>query len=352
MADVVVIGGGIAGCSLAWEATRAGMDVVLLERERDLGVHTTGRSAAQYLRGYGNSVTQPLSEASDPLFDELEREWDVELRTPLPLLVIGRARFDELHELSGLAPVEPADAVARCPALRGELIAAAAVDDAARALDVAALHSGYARGYPIMRGRRIEALRRSAGGWTVELDGSETLAAPALVNAAGAWADEVAALAGVRPAGLTPLRRTLFTCPLRGFEGTECWPLVYDADGRFYFKPEPGQLLLSPAEETPAPPGDPRPDELDVARALEDVNAATTLELRHVRTAWTGLRTFAPDRSPVVGARADEPGFFWYAGQGGTGIQMAPELARLGTAVICGGTHALADAVSPDRAGL
>ena len=156
MLDVVVIGGGIAGCSFGWAATQAGLDVVLVERERDLGVHTTGRSAAQYLRGYGSSVTQPLSAASDPLFDELERAWEVTLRTPLPLLVIGRSEFDvgAVHELAGLTAVSPAAAVARCPALREELIATAAVDDDGQAIDVAALHAGYARGYPILRGRR------------------------------------------------------------------------------------------------------------------------------------------------------------------------------------------------------
>jgi D-arginine dehydrogenase len=163
-----------------------------------------------------------------------------------------------------------------------------------------------------------------------------SLAADVVVNASGAWADVVASLAGARPVGIRPLRRTLFTSPVRWPEPIHGWPFVADCGERFYFRAEHDQVLVSPADEGPDVPRDATPDELDIARALEAVNQFTTLGLRSVRSAWAGLRCFVADRTPVVGCRDAEAGFFWFAGQGGYGIQMAPALARLGAALLLG----------------
>jgi D-arginine dehydrogenase len=199
-------------------------------------------------------------------------------------------------------------------------------------------------------GAPVTALARSGSWWRATVGGAPVEVA-AVVNAAGAWADDVAALAGVAPVGLRPLRRTAFTatCDL----DTTGWPLVNDVDERWYFKPEgPGQLLCSLADETLSDPCDAKPDEADVALGLDRINEATTLGLRHVRTAWAGLRTFAPDRDLVLGADRAEPSFFWSAGQGGYGIQTAPAVGALVAAAVLGGglpAELAATGVRPER---
>jgi D-arginine dehydrogenase len=172
-----------------------------------------------------------------------------------------------------------------------------------------------------------------AGSWVVTTP-SEVYETDVVVNAAGAWCDEIAALAGVRPIGLRPLRRTAFTCPAPDGVDVRSWPLVADIDDRFYFKPEGPQLLCSLADETPSPPCDAVAEPVDVALAIERINEATTLDLRHVRRAWAGLRSFVADRTPVVGFDPEAPGFCWLAGQGGYGIQTAPAMARAAAGLV------------------
>jgi D-arginine dehydrogenase len=196
-------------------------------------------------------------------------------------------------------------------------------------IDVAALHQAYvqgmrARGGVIHRATPVVALARQGEAWSVTTP-SDVFETEVVVNAAGAWCDEVAALAGIPPIGLQPLRRTAFTCPAPEGVDVRSWPLV---DERFYFKPEGPQLLCSLADETPSPPCDAVAEPLDVALAIERINEATTLELRHVRRAWAGLRSFVADRTPVIGIDPLAPGFCWLAGQGGYGIQTAPAMAR------------------------
>jgi D-arginine dehydrogenase len=167
-------------------------------------------------------------------------------------------------------------------------------------------------------------------------DGSgEQHRAQVVVNAAGAWCDEVAARCGVAPIGIIPLRRTVFTVPA-GDVDAKAWPMVVDSAEAFYVKPETGQFLCSPMDETPATPGDLRPEPLDIARTIETIDEVTTLAPRRVLTSWAGLRSFAPDRLPVVGFAPDHPGLFWYAGQGGVGVQTSPALSLLGAAVLAG----------------
>jgi D-arginine dehydrogenase len=234
------------------------------------------------------------------------------------------------------------EAYSRCPVLVRERHAPVAVlEPDAMDIDVAALHQAYVQGLraragTIHRNAPVVAIERGDNGWRVRTPSGEFDTA-LVVNAAGAWCDEIAAHAGLPRIGLQPLRRTAFTCAAPDDVDVRSWPLVADVDDRYYFKPEGPQLLCSLADETPSPPCDARPEEVDVALAIERINAATTLELRHVRRAWAGLRTFAPDRSLVIGIDPDAPGFCWLAGQGGYGIQTAPAAARAAVGLVTEG---------------
>jgi D-arginine dehydrogenase len=324
MVDVLVIGGGIAGVSIAYELA-ADARVLLVEAEPELARHTTGRSAAIYAPSYGGPVVREYTKASADLFGD-------DVLTPHPALWIavddeGVERIEKLDA----EPITAQQAVEMCRVLRPPL--AAAVDRTAQDIDVMALHTRYVRGLrerggEIRTGTPVTELRRDGDGWVCG-----DVKADIVVNAAGAWADRIAELAGVPPIGLRPLRRTLAIVPA---EADPAWPTVADAADRFYFRPDSGGLMISPADETPSDPCDAKPDEADVALALERVNAVTTLGLRSVRTTWAGLRSFVADREPVVGAWPDHPGFVFFAGQGGYGIQMAPALARTGADIALG----------------
>ena len=337
MADVLVIGGGMAGISIAYELA-AHARVVLVEAEPALAVHTTGRSAAIFAPSYGGPVIRTLTAASAPRYRALETELDTPpLLTPRTVLWLG-ADEEGAARLDGYPAerISPAAARALCPVLRE--VTAAARDDSASDIDVMALHDGYrrglrARGGTISTASPVTEITRDGAGWRVVA--GDVVTAAVVVDAAGAWADEVATLAGIRTIGLRPLRRTAAIASGTA-EIDPAWPLVGDAADRYYFRPEGRHLLISPSDETPSEPCDAKPDELDVALAMERINAHTTLGLRHVHAAWAGLRSFVADRMPVVGAWPDQPGFAFFAGQGGYGIQMAPALAALGAAAVLG----------------
>lgn len=343
MTRAVVVGGGIAGVSVAAELAALGAAVTLVEAERQLAQHTTGRSAAMYLPTYGPPVVRALTAASLVDFARLSEVHGAPLLSPRACVYVARPGSSVGHLLEESPTLRRAtaeEALERFPPLRPSRVVEAAVDDSGSDIDVLGLHQAYVRllrsaGGEIVRGERVASIARDGGGWRVG-----DRACDVVVDAAGAWGDVVAALAGVRPVGLEPLRRTLLTSPSSRVD--ERWPLVADADWRFYCKPEGSQLLVSPADETPSAPCDARPEEEDVARALDAVNEATDLDLLSVRASWAGLRTFTPDRSPVAGCRRDEPGFAWSVGQGGYGIQMAPGLARVAAAL------ALGEPVPPD----
>ncbi|HEV7763211.1 MAG TPA: FAD-dependent oxidoreductase [Acidimicrobiales bacterium] len=355
--DVAVIGGGMAGMSIAAElaATRS---VLVLEQEAQLAHHATGRSAAAFLESYGGPEIRALTRASRPLLEAAAV--DAPLLAPRPLLwVAGPGRERAVAELcgrqAGLVALGPADVRQVCPALRPDWVSAAAVEPDAQDLDVAGLHQSYVRaagrgGVAVARDSRLLAATHDGQRWHLHHAGG-TVVAPVVVNAAGAWADAVAGLFGAPPCGLRPLRRTIVIArtgsPVPG-DG----PLVADVDDGFYFRPEGPHVLLSPADETPSEPCDARPDEADVALALERVNEATTLGLRSVVTTWAGLRTFAPDRVPVVGYDPRIPGLLWLAGQGGYGIQTAPALARLAATLLTGERSPAAPPIDLDLAAL
>ena len=354
--DIAVVGGGIAGASVAHElaATRS---VVLLEAEPEPGTHSTARSAATWIPGHGVATVRALVTASGPRFARLAAELDAPaLLAPRAVLLVAtdddgeaalaRHLAERAGEPDAAVPLDPDEARRRCPALRD--VRAAAVVETAADVDVDALHRGYlrglrARGGTVRTRARVVALHRDGDGWAVRLADGAVLHAGEIVDAAGAWADVVADAAGVPRIGLTPLRRTIAVArvpdPARlAAPDGRLLPMVCEAADRWYFKADGTNLLVSPADETPAAPGDARPDELDVALALERVEEVTGLGLRSVVTSWAGLRSFVPDRRPVVGAWPDHPGFWFVAGQGGSGIETAPALSALAAAVITGGT--------------
>jgi D-arginine dehydrogenase len=342
-ADVAVVGAGIAGVGAAYELA-PDASVVVLEQEREPAYHTTGRSAAMFLESYGGERVRALTQASRAAFEEVGT-----LLRPRPLLWVRNPDEPADHDIAGgatLRPATPAEARDLCPALRPDWTAGALLEPDAQEIDVLGLHQHFLGGAR-RRGVRVAVSARVLGG---RHDGDrwhlDTAAGPvrarSVVAAAGAWADALATLLGVTPVGLTPMIRTALVARAAVDQG---WPLVSDLAETFYFRPEGTGLLISPADETPSEPHDARPDDLTVALALERVNAATTLNLRSVHTAWAGLRTFAPDRDPVVGADPDHPSFCWLAGLGGFGIQTAPALARLAAAAVRAAADGSADPV-------
>ncbi len=350
-ADFVVIGGGIAGASAAYELAAHGR-VVLLEREAVCGHHTTGRSAAVFTEAYEKGAVRGLALASRSFLEEPPAGFgDGAILSPRGFMMIGTR--DQAHLVasayeSARAAVPavrwltPDQAMAVCPVLRPGYVEAATLEPEARTIDVHALHQGYLtalrrRGGEVRTGATVIGLRPRRASWHIELAEGAHVAAAAVVNAAGAWAEEVGALAGAPPIGLRPLRRTAFTfAPPEGLD-LDGIPMVVDAEELFYFKPEGPQFLASLAEETPMAPHDVRHDEADVALAIERIEAATTMRIRHVRSAWAGLRSFVADRNPVIGPEPGLPGFYWLAGQGGFGIMTSPAAARTLAAFATGG---------------
>ena len=345
MSRIVVIGGGIAGVSAAFALAEhvTHPEVMLIEAEPQLAHHTTGRSAALYIENYGTGPTRTLTKASSGYFHE-----PPDGLTDAPLLerrgVLSVARpdqeetFDEiLAQGTAVNPdigeIAVAEALELFPVLRGDRLSRAMFEPGASSIDVGGLHQSFVRGLR-QRGAMVapsttaESISADGDGWRI--DTSEgPLRADAVVNAAGAWGDEVARRAGLEPVGLQPLRRTAFMVD-RPATLPEKAPLTAEVEHKqWYLKPDGAQILCSPADETPSEPCDAKAEEVDIARAIDDINAATTLGIRSVRSSWAGLRTFSPDRTMVIGPDPEHPTFIWCVGQGGTGIQTAPAAGQL-----------------------
>ncbi|MEO3752399.1 FAD-dependent oxidoreductase [Streptomyces sp. B6B3] len=376
--DCLVVGAGIAGAAAGYFLAHHGHRVTLLEAEAAPGTHATGRSAALFSEYYGNPTVRALTSASRPFYDAPPPDVHpghsgppAPLLRPRGVLALQTPGSEALFApalAAGATAPQPATALdapgARrlVPALRPGACERAIHRPGACDIDTDAVHSGFLRGLRAAGGTvvtraRVTALARRGGRWHAATTAGPHVA-PVLVNAAGAWADEVAALAGLAPAGLVPLRRTvaIAAVPPDQADAVARWPMICDLADTFYAKPEPGGLLLSPSDAMPFPPGDPRPDELGVAAALDRVRAVVALDLKHIRHAWAGLRTAPDDDTPVIGQHPAEPAFWWLAGLGGYGFQTAPAAATLLAALIAGrepspGLAALAPAVSPARAG-
>ncbi len=348
--DVLVIGAGMAGASAAYFLAPH-RRVLVLEREAQPGYHATGRSAALYSETYGNATVRAITTASKPFyFNPPPGFADYPLVTPRGALTVGTAAdHDHLRalwqDMRALVPnVEwwtQDQILQRVPVLRPEMAHCGVFEPDAMDMDVHAIHQGFLRGAKaagaqLVCGAGVQHIQREAhGGWRVDT-ASGSFCAPVVVNAAGAWCDELARLAGVAPVGLVPKRRTAFTTDAPVRCDISDWPLVINAQESFYFKPDAGVLLVSPANADPVDPQDVQPEELDIAIAVDRIENATTLQIRQVRRKWAGLRSFVADKTPVVGFAADAPGFFWLAGQGGYGIQTAPAMGELTAALVRG----------------
>jgi D-arginine dehydrogenase len=345
--DILIIGAGIAGASAAAELARTHR-VMLLEGESAPGYHSTGRSAAVFSESYGNWAVRALTRASRDFFHHPPPGF-----SPNPLLkhrswlhVASASQAAALEQFLATEDIarrarrmSPEEALALSPLLRPETAAAGgAYEKDAADIDVDALHQGYLR---LLRQRRgtvltsahVTAIARSAGNWRVTSTAGDFLT-DVVINAAGAWADRVAGLAGIAPVRIQPCRRTAALVELSGCAISDDWPVTIDIEEAYYFKPDAGLLLVSPADETPVEPSDVQPEELDVAIAVDRLEKATRVSVKRVRRTWAGLRSFAPDRSPVIGFDPAAPGFFWLAGQGGYGIQTAPAASALAAALV------------------
>jgi D-arginine dehydrogenase len=339
--DIVVVGAGMAGASLAAELAGHAR-VLVLEGEERPGYHTTGRSAAFWTESYGGPGVQPLTSASGPVLQELG------LLTPRMALTIGRT--DQARQVQAFARtyaglgievqvLDRAQMQAHVPGLRTDWTCAA-LEPSCSDIDVAGLHAHYLSklrdgGAELWCRAQLAGATRDASGWCVALADGRTARGAVLVDAAGAWADRVARQSGAAPLGIAPLRRTI--AQLRVAPSVpKRLPLVLDIAERFYFKPDAGRLWLSPHDETPSDPCDAAADELDVALAIERLHGVVDWQVERVEHRWAGLRSFAPDRLPVYGFDRQAPGFFWFAGQGGFGIQTAPAAARLAASLVLG----------------
>lgn len=339
--DVLIVGAGIAGASLA-AALAPHRRVLLIEAEEAPGYHATGRSAAFWHETYGGAGVQPLSIASFGLLDNPPSEFsDRGFLSPRTALNLGRREdaavvdaFTARFAAQGV-PIERMSGAAierLVPDIRPEW-SEAAYEPACSDIDVGALHLAYLRaavrgGAALATRTQLKRARRIASGWEVRLD-SATIHADLIVNAAGAWADHVAEACGAAPLGIQPYRRTVVQLRL-GVPVPASLPLVVHLGGDFYFKGESeGRIWLSPHDETPSPPCDAAPDEIDVAVAIDRLQQVVDWPVAAVERKWAGLRSFAPDRLPVFGADPRQPGFVWCAGQGGFGIQTSPAIAAL-----------------------
>ncbi|MAF28638.1 MAG: FAD-dependent oxidoreductase [Croceicoccus sp.] len=347
--DIAIVGAGMAGASLA--ASLAGeASVIMLEAEDVAGYHATGRSAAFWEETYGGPQVFPLTVASGPYLREGG------FLTPRGALHIGRAGDVEAIEAyvarfaalgANMERLDQAKMARLVPGLKPEWVDGTWSESCCD-IDVGALHAHFLSraqaGGALLRTRaKLAAAERGAQGWALRLADGSTVTARILVNAAGAWADEVARIAGAQPIGIAPLRRTVLQLRCSP-EAPADLPLVLDINETFYFKPESGRLWLSPHDETPSPACDAAPDELDVALAIDRLEQAVDWRVDAVERKWAGLRSFAPDRAPIYGFDAHLPGFFWCAGQGGFGIQTSPAAADMAVALLLG-----RDAVGPAK---
>jgi D-arginine dehydrogenase len=364
--DIIVIGAGIAGASAAAEMAD-GARVLLLEMEPQPGYHATARSAAFFAAAYGKKVIRDITGCCENFFlnppDGFSEAPLIRLRD---CMFFGREdQAEQMNAMRADNPrlqfVDAAEVHRRCPVLKEDYLHGAMWDRMGGDLDVDALLQGFLRlfrrrGGLLKTQHEVTGLSHSGGRWRVAA-GPETFSAPVVVNAAGAWADRVAVMAGLAPLGIRPLLRSaLLIDPPPGMS-VDDWPMMIDADEDFYFKPDAGQIMISPADETPTEPCDAQPDDFEIAVAVDRFERASGMDIRKVNHAWAGLRTFAPDRVFVAGADPRAGGFHWLAGQGGYGVQSAPAMAKMINWLVTGARPAgdfepvlnYVETVSPER---
>ena len=345
-ADVLVIGGGIAGLSAAAEIASQAR-VIVLEGESQIGFHSSGRSATMLHYALGDPLIRALTLASRSFFDSPPDGFsDVPLGRRMAVLIHARederTALDVLNEdISKFAALQRLDATGvhqLCPLLRPDALYGIADPNGIR-LDPHAMLQGFARqlrrsGGELRTDARVAVIGRRSGSWQVTTQAGDKLSAPIVVNAAGAWADAVAKLAGVRPIGLLPKRRTIITFDAPVGTDLELLPFAKTVGDELYFAPESGRLFACPMDEVPSDPCDAQPHEYEMALAVERMQERTTVTVQRIVGRWAGLRSFTADKHPVVGFAPDAEGFFWLAGQGGAGLQTSPAMSRIAAALV------------------
>ena len=359
--DFLIIGGGIAGIS-AGARLSADASVTVLEMEKSIGFHSTGRSAAMIIRNYGNATLRALNAASYPFLENPEGVSDHSLLSPRgELMVANETEMPALDAYCdggiGIERLTGKEAAEIVPILRVDQIAGAAMERDAQEIDVDRMLQGFAKmlrrnGGQVVHDAAATAITRKNGIWHVVTKQGE-FSAPVLINAAGGWADIIAKMAGVAPKGIQPMRRSAALIPPPDGHDISKWPLFVSAAESWYAKPESGQLMISPADEDHVEPHDVWAEDMVLAEGIERYQQMVTTPVTRITHTWAGMRSFAPDRTLVVGFTPDTDGFFWLAGQGGYGIQTAAAVSEL-VADLCLGRDVglpgqIVTALTPER---
>lgn len=336
--DIAIIGSGIAGAGLASQFTDA-KRICIIETEKQAGFHSTSRSAAMFIKGYGNQPIRHLTELSEPYYKSPEKLFTNQtLLSPRGQLIICEPGEEqkwqqELQFSHCVSHISKEKAHELVPLLKKDRIIDAVYDDQAADIDVDVIHQSALKQFKNQGGHlilnsEVRSLNQEGKGWTITT-ASHTITANIIINAAGAWADNIASLAGAKPCQLQPMRRSVAIVNGPEQHDFSHWPLFATMAEKWYARPQSGKLLISPAEEEPVDAHDAYPEDIVIAQALYDFEQSVDLSIKRIEHQWAGLRTFAPDRTPVVGFDPSIENFFWLAGQGGYGIQTAPALSKL-----------------------
>jgi D-arginine dehydrogenase len=349
-ADFIIIGSGMAGMSAAYRLSKHGK-VIVLEKEGLLGYHTTGRSAAFFTENYGNQIIRSITKASrffleNPPACFKEHELMTKYGGSLFISNNRQSKFidKELEYAKSLSAnvfeISKKEARKMVPVIKENYIDRALHEPDSKAMDVDLIHQGFFRGLKENNGEiifnsEVNKIKKINNEWKIYTKNAE-LSSPILINAAGAWCDEVAILAGCNPLSLSPKRRTVIIFKSSENISSSDWPVVIDIEDKFYFKSEAGKILASPADETDSLPCDAQPEEIDIALTVDRIENATNFKIKKIDHKWAGLRSFFPDRTPIVGEDPLESNFYWLAGQGGYGIQTAPGISKIIECLITG----------------
>jgi len=338
--DYLIIGAGIAGASAAYELAKEA-NVILIEKETQLAYHSTGRSAAIYMQAYGNKTVRGLTRNSYEFYTNppkgfsdkpLLRERGAIFLATKEQKILAEQHYKEMkNEVNNLELLEGEALRSLVPVINTDIYTSGIFEKDAMDIDTHAVHQGYINGFKgnggtLITNCNVNSISRHNNIWCVDTTQGK-IVAPMIINAAGAWADQIASLAGVRTINLEPKKRSVFYLSIDEYN-TNKWPYVGDLSESFYFKPDSGKLFVSPCDEIPITPCDAKPSDLDIAIAVNNLEAVTNIEVKKVGHTLAGLRSFVADRTPVVGEDADVPGFFWLVGQGGYGFQTAPAIAN------------------------
>ena len=348
--DFIIVGSGIAGMSAAFRLSNYGK-VIVLEKEAHLGFHTTGRSAAFFTENYGNKTIRALTKASRKF---LETPPKLFKNNPLMSLnggslfisnsnqsnVIDKELKFAKETSANVYEISKKEALKMVPAIKEKYLNRALHEPHSKVMDVDLIHQGYARctknnNGKILFNQEVISISKNKSSWDIKTK-TDKFSSPIIINAAGAWCDEVAITANCTPLGIKPKKRTVIIFKNSNKYSISRWPVVIDIEDNFYFKPEAGKFLASPADETDSPPCDAQPDEIDIAITVDRIEKATNLKISHIDHKWAGLRSFYSDRTPVVGEDQTNSGFYWLAGQGGYGIQTSPSVSKILECLITG----------------